>query len=78
MKAEGQTGDLLIAYHENLSTLIFTANHYPKLLIMAALIRFFCKIFIAMQSGKLHLVKPLLDAYRDFFVTGKMDQNYRP
>jgi hypothetical protein len=55
-------------YHENLSTLIFTKKFYPYLLPVAMWFRFFGKLFMMGKRGKWYLLKPLLHAYRDFWV----------
>lgn len=57
----------LIAYHENLSTLIFSATHYPILMPFILPLRFLGKFGCALQRGEFFLVAPLLRAYRDFF-----------
>jgi GT2 family glycosyltransferase len=54
-------------YHENLSTLIFTKKFYPTLFPFAGMFRFFGKLAMILARKDLHLVKPLLCAYRDFF-----------
>ncbi len=57
-------------YHENLSTLLFTRRFHPFLLPFAMLFRFSGKLAMTLKRGNFYLIKPLLDAYRDF-ITGK-------
>ncbi len=64
-------------YHENLSTLIFSKKFYPYLLPFIMAFRFFGKIAILAIRGDHYLVKPLLDAYRDFFWGRNQRENYR-
>jgi GT2 family glycosyltransferase len=54
-------------YHENLSTLIFTARFYPQLFLAACLIRFFGKVITIVLRRDWHLIQPLICAYMDFF-----------
>ncbi len=58
------------AYHENLSTLIFTAQHHPGLLIPAALIRTGVKAWLAAVRFDTQIWRALWRAYGDFFVGG--------
>ncbi len=57
----------IIAYHETLSTLIFTAIHYPFLLPVTLSLRFAGKLSAVLKRGETHLVRPLMKAYKDFF-----------
>jgi len=59
-----------IAYHEMLSTLIFTRRFYPHLLPFILLIRLAAKFYYAIRRRQLFLIRPLLRAYLDFG-TGK-------
>ena len=54
-------------YHENLSTLIFTARFYPYLFPAACLFRFGGKMLKIAMRGDWYLIQPLLHAYVDFF-----------
>jgi GT2 family glycosyltransferase len=64
-------------YHENLSTLLFTRRFYPLLLPVSMLFRFFGKLAIISKRGEFYLVKPLLDAYRDFFMGRNQRDKYK-
>lgn len=59
-------GSRLAHYHENLSTLRFTARHYPWLLPIAALCRLLLKGAAIVVHRRWHEIVPLLAAYRDF------------
>ncbi len=61
-----RTREVLLAYHENLSTLIYTARHHPYLLLPAMFLRLAGKIFIAIIRGKSYLLSPLMRAYLNF------------
>lgn len=55
-------------YYENLSTLKYTANfHYPWLWFVVPL-RFTLKSLTLLFTGQWFLFRPLLKAYRDFFI----------
>jgi GT2 family glycosyltransferase len=56
-------------YHENLSTLLFTHKHYPRLLPISALLRFIGKFFYLLYSRRLEQFSCVYCAYRDFFRT---------
>ena len=62
-------GSWLSEYHENLSTLKYTANHHQKLFPLAATFRFAAKLLLA-AFRRPRAVAPLLRAYRDFFGVG--------
>ena len=65
----GDRGKIAFAnYHENLSTLIFSKKFYPYLLPFIMVFRFLGKLAMVAKRGEWYLVKPLLHAYRDFFV----------
>ncbi|MFO8084304.1 MAG: glycosyltransferase family 2 protein [Desulfobacterales bacterium] len=57
----------IIAYHETLSTLIFTATYYPLILPLTLAVRFMGKLAAVMKRGEFHLIRPLMNAYKDFF-----------
>jgi GT2 family glycosyltransferase len=58
-------------YHENLSTLIFTAKFYPHLFPAAGLFRFIGKFVKMVIYRKWFLLHPLCSAYADFFCRKK-------
>ncbi len=60
----------LSEYHENLSTLLYTRKHHPRLLPVAAGLRFFGKFIVYLYRGHLRLLPTLVAAYRDA-LTGK-------
>lgn len=64
-------------YHENLSTLIFTKKHYPWLLPATMLFRFFGKLAMLTNRHELYLIKPLIHAFRDFFMKRNQREHYR-
>jgi len=55
-----------INYHENLSTLKYTANFYPYWLLLIMLLRFVLKAGAVSWRGEWDLLPPLWAAYRDF------------
>ncbi len=63
-------GSWLSEYHENLSTLKYTASHHRKLLPFAATFRLAAKLLMA-AFRRPRAVAPLLRAYRDFFGAGR-------
>jgi len=66
-KSEGNREKLQTAqYYENLSTLKYTANFYPRLLPLVMLLRFVLKSLILTIRGDFFLLPSLLKAYRDF------------
>lgn len=62
-------GSFIAEYHENLSTLLFTAIHYPWLLPMAALARIAMKLSVTLIYQRWHTLKPLIMAYHDFLLS---------
>lgn len=54
-------------YYENLSTLKYSANFYPRSLWLIALMRFSLKAVAVCARGDFFLLKPLWQAYRDFW-----------
>jgi GT2 family glycosyltransferase len=62
-------------YHENLSTLIFTARFYHWLFPAAFMFRFFGKLMNMVIRGDWHLLQPLFRAYIDF-LRGLMNGKY--
>lgn len=58
----------LAAYHENLSTLLYTSRHHPFLLPLVAGLRFGGKSLVYLLKGRRHLFRPLSRAYRDFLL----------
>ncbi|ADE16691.1 glycosyl transferase family 2 [Nitrosococcus halophilus Nc 4] len=52
-------------YYENLSTLLYTRKHHPKLLPMAATLRFLGKSLVYLLRRRLRLFSALMTAYRD-------------
>lgn len=59
-------------YHENLSTLIFTATFHPSIFYIACLLRFVGKSIKMVIYGKWYLLHPLCSAYADYFCRKKM------
>ena len=55
-----------IAYHETLSTLIYTHRYYPQFLLLVLLARLAGKFCCLLKRGQLKLMGPLLRAYVDF------------
>lgn len=67
--AEGDREKLRIAnYHENLSTLKYTALFYPIRLPIIMLLRFCLKTLALVSRGDFYLLMPLIKAYQDFFI----------
>lgn len=62
----------LAHYHENLSTLKYTALHHPRLLPFAALFRLTAKFGLLLIRRQTHLLTSLWQAYRDFFYPGSL------
>ena len=60
-------GSWLSNYHENLSTLQYTANYYPLLLPFAAVFRLLMKLAVIVVFRRWYSFLPLVRAYRDFF-----------
>lgn len=58
----------LAHYHENLSTLKYTALHHPRLFPLAALFRLTAKISLLLMRRQIHLLASLWQAYRDFYL----------
>jgi len=56
----------LAEYHSNLSCLIFMRKFHPRLLWLAAPVRFGLKIVHDLIRLELHLLLPLFKAYRDY------------
>jgi len=56
----------LANYYENLSTLKYTANFYPRWLPLVMLSRFVGKSFALISRRDFYLFAPLFRAYRDF------------
>ncbi len=54
-------------YHENLSTLKYTANFHPRLLWLVLPLRFSLKSLVLLLRRDFYLFPPLWRAYRDFF-----------
>ena len=61
----------LTQYHENLSTLLYTARHHPRLLPAALLCRFLGKLACLGARRDWRNIRPLLRAYADFFRRGR-------
>lgn len=59
--------DEVVAYHENLSTLLFTRKFHPGLLPLALAVRLLAKTAKALASGRPSRIGPVLRACRDFF-----------
>jgi GT2 family glycosyltransferase len=53
-------------YYENLSTLKYTANFYPRLLPLVMILRFIGKSLALISRRDFYLFAPLFKAYRDF------------
>lgn len=69
-------GSWLSNYHENFSTLQYTASYYPLLLPLAALFRLLMKLVMVIILQRWYSFPPLLYAYRDFFFgTKKLTEN---
>lgn len=58
----------LAAYHENLSTLLYTRRHHPWLLPLVAGLRLAGKSLVYLLKGRRSLFSPLWRAYRDFLL----------
>lgn len=69
----GRAGQPLACYHENLSTLVYTRNHHPGFLPLAAAIRLAGKAAALASRGEWRLFGPLAQAYADF-LTGRRRQ----
>jgi len=54
-------------YYENLSTLKYSRNFYPKTFWFILINRFILKSFALMITGRWYLFAPLFKAYRDYF-----------
>jgi GT2 family glycosyltransferase len=54
-------------YYENLSTLKYTARFHPAWLPVALILRFVLKSLAVVARGQSFLLRPLWQAYRDFF-----------
>jgi GT2 family glycosyltransferase len=54
-------------YHENLSTLLYTMKHHPRIVPLAASLRFLAKSLVYVMHGRLQLFSALVSAYRDAF-----------
>ncbi|MCF8039391.1 MAG: glycosyltransferase family 2 protein [Desulfohalobiaceae bacterium] len=57
----------IITYHENLSTLFFTKQHFPHYLLFVLLFRFWGKTFYLVKRRQFFLFPALVRAYLDFF-----------
>lgn len=55
-----------IQYHENLSTLLYTARHHPACLPFAAIFRLFAKAVLNCPPSRWGRLAPVLAAYADF------------
>ncbi len=55
-------------YYENLSTLKYTANFYPRLLPLVMVSRFVGKSAALIRRGEFYLFAPLFRAYWDFIL----------
>jgi hypothetical protein len=64
-------------YHENLSALLYARSLHPLVFIFSLVFRFFGKIAVLTGSNNVHLIRPLLDAYIDFFKDRKYNQKKR-
>ena len=53
-------------YYENLSTLKYTANFYPRLLPLVMILRFVGKSLAVISRRDFYLLRPLFKAYWDF------------
>ena len=54
-------------YHENLSTLLYTMKHHPRIVPLAASLRFLGKSLVYLMHGRWQLFSALVSAYRDAF-----------
>lgn len=54
-------------YYENLSTLKYSRNFYPKTFWLIFINRFILKSVALMITGRWYLFEPLFKAYRDYF-----------
>ena len=61
----------LAEYHSNLSCLIFMRKFHPRLLWLAATVRFFLKIAHQLIHLEPYLLLPLVQAYRDYLTRMK-------
>jgi GT2 family glycosyltransferase len=56
-----------VNYHETLSALLYARTLDPWIFMFSFLFRFFGKAAVIARGKKIFLIKPLMDAYRDFF-----------
>lgn len=61
----------LAEYHSNLSCLLFMRRFHPRLLWLAALVRFTLKVAHNLIHHQPNLVVPLIRAYRDYLAYGR-------
>lgn len=54
-------------YYENLSTLKYSKNFHREHLAIIMLLRFLFKVLAVSSRGEFYLLRPLLEAYRDFW-----------
>lgn len=71
MKTIDKSKAQFIAYHENLSTLLFTSEHFLFVLPLVLIIRFIGKTCALLKRRELYLFPPLLSAYKDFLLYKK-------
>ena len=69
-----QGGSWTANYHENLSTLKFTAQYHCWWLPVAASFRLFMKLLVIIAARRWSVLAPTLQAYRDFFL-GQKNEN---
>jgi hypothetical protein len=62
-----QQKSVLAEYHSNLSCLIFTKKFHNNIFWLAAPVRFVLKLLHTILNRQLGLVRPLLEAYWDYF-----------
>ena len=63
-------------YHENLSALLYARTLHPLIFICSLNFRFFGKIAVLIRRKELFLIRPLIDAYVDFFLGRNLRERY--
>ena len=63
-------------YHENLSALLYARTLHPLIFICSLNFRFFGKMAVLICRRELFLIRPLINAYVDFFLGRNLRQRY--
>lgn len=71
-------GSWLANYHENLSTLKYTAAYHPRLLFLVAVFRFIAKSIVYILRRQAYLFTALIKAYAAFFMSSKVYCHEQP